>query len=107
MAHKGHGRRPEPDIASTFVNKHLFRGNPRLLVGALPWAFGVLVLKSVAHEIGAEWLNLSPLLAGALAAEVFILGFLLSGTAGDFKEAERQAGEGAGRLAARAHEGPV
>src|SRR3954463_13551358 len=67
MAHKGHGRRPEPDIAATFVNKHLFRGNPRLLVGALPWAFGVLVLKSVAHEIGAEWLNLSPLLAGGPA----------------------------------------
>jgi hypothetical protein len=104
MAHKGHGRRPEPDIASTFVNKHLFRGNPRLLVGALPWAFGVLVLKSVAHEIGAEWLNLSPLLAGALAAEVFILGFLLSGTAGDFKEAERQPGEVAASLETMADE---
>jgi predicted membrane chloride channel (bestrophin family) len=104
MAHKGHGRRPEPDIASTFVNKHLFRGNPRLLVGALPWAVGVLVLKSVAHEIGAEWLNLSPLLAGALAAEVFILGFLLSGTAGDFKEAERQPGEVAASLETMADE---
>jgi hypothetical protein len=104
MAHKGHGPRGGPDIASTFVNKHLFRGNPRLLVGALPWAFGVLVLKSVAHEIGAEWLNLSPLLAGALAAEVFILGFLLSGTAGDFKEAERQPGEVAASLETMADE---
>src|SRR3954452_16336078 len=104
MAHQGHGRRPEPDITSTFVNKHLFRGNPRLLVGALPWAFGVLVLKSVAHEIGAEWLNLSPLLAGGLAAEGFILGFLLSGTAGDFKEAERQPGEVAASLETMADE---
>jgi predicted membrane chloride channel (bestrophin family) len=86
------------------VNKHLFRGNPRLLIGALPWAVGVLVLKFVAHEIGAEWLNLSPLLAGALAAEVFILGFLLSGTAGDFKEAERQPGEVAASLETMADE---
>jgi predicted membrane chloride channel (bestrophin family) len=86
------------------VNKHLFRGNPRLLIGALPWAVGVLVLKSIAHAIDAEWLNLSPLLAGALAAEVFILGFLLSGTAGDFKEAERQPGEVAASLETMADE---
>ena len=104
MAHKGHGPWREPDITSTFVNKHLFRGNPRLLVGALPWAVGVLVLKSLAHEIGAEWLNLSPLLAGAIAAEVFILGFLLAGTAGDFKEAERQPGEIAASLETMADE---
>src|SRR3954451_17496054 len=104
MAHKGHGRRPEPDIASTFVNKHLFRGNPRLLIGALPWAVGVLVLKSIAHAIDAEWLNLSPLLAGALAAGGFILGFLLSGTAGDFKGAEGQPGEGAASLETMADE---
>src|SRR4051794_34090284 len=104
MAHKGHGPRGGPDIASTFVNKHLFRGNPRLLLGALPWAVGVIVLKLVAHKIGAEWLNLSPLLAGAIAAEVFILGFLLSGTAGDFKEAERLPGEVASSLETMADE---
>jgi len=49
-------------------------------------------------------LNLSPLLAGAIAAEVFILGFLLSGTAGDFKEAERLPGEIAASLETMADE---
>jgi hypothetical protein len=82
----------------------LFRGNPRLLVGALPWAVAVIVLKLVAHHYDAEWINLSPLLAGAIAAEVFILGFLLSGTAGDFKEAERLPGEVAGSLETMADE---
>lgn len=104
MAHTGHGRRREPDIASTFVRTRLFRGNPRLLVAALPWAAGVVVLKLVAHEYDAEWLRLSPLLAGAIAAEVFILGFLLSGTAGDFKEAERLPGEVASSLETMADE---
>src|SRR3954451_25342903 len=104
MAHKGHGRRPEPDIASTFVNKHLFRGNPRLLLGALPWAAGVVLLKLLADVTDTQVLDLSPLLAGALAAEVFILGFLLSGTAGDFKEAERQPGEVAASLETMADE---
>src|SRR5205085_2984742 len=80
------------------VTKHMFRGNPRLLLGALPFAAAVVLLKLLAHLTDAEFLNLSPLLAGAIAAEVFILGFLLSGTAGDFKEAERLPGEVASSL---------
>jgi predicted membrane chloride channel (bestrophin family) len=98
------GHRGPPVIASTFVTKHLFRGNPRLLIGALPWALGVIALKLVAHHFGWEWLNLSPLLAGAIAAEVFILGFLLAGTAGDFKEAEKLPGEIAASLETMADE---
>jgi predicted membrane chloride channel (bestrophin family) len=86
------------DITSTFVTKHLFRGNPRLLIGALPFAAAVVLLKVIAHAADAEWLDLSPLLAGAIAAEVFILGFLLAGVAGDFKEAERLPGEVASSL---------
>lgn len=38
------------------------------------------------------------LLTGVIAAEVFIVGFILSGTAADFKEAERLPGEVAGSL---------
>jgi predicted membrane chloride channel (bestrophin family) len=86
------------------VTRHLFRGNPRLLIAALPWAAGVIVLKLLAHQFDAEWLNLSPLLAGSIAAEVFILGFLLTGTAGDFKEAERLPGELASSLETMADE---
>ena len=92
------------DITSTFVTKHLFRGNPRLLIGALPWAVGVVVLKWIADATDVQPLNLSPLLAGAIAAEVFILGFLLAGTAGDFKEAERLPGEIAASLETMADE---
>ena len=86
------------------MTRHLFRGNPRLLIAALPWAAGVIVLKLLAHQFDAEWLNLSPLLAGSIAAEVFILGFLLTGTAGDFKEAERLPGELASSLETMADE---
>jgi hypothetical protein len=82
----------------TAVTKHLFRGNPRLLLGALPWAAAVVLLKFLADMVDAQVLELSPLLAGAIAAEVFILGFLLAGTAGDFKEAEKLPGEVASSL---------
>jgi predicted membrane chloride channel (bestrophin family) len=104
MAHTDHGPRAGLDIASTFVTKHLFKGNPRLLIGALPWAVGVVLLKWIADATDLQPLNLSPLLAGAIAAEVFILGFLLAGTAGDFKEAERLPGEIAASLETMADE---
>jgi len=71
----------------------MFTGSPRLLIRSLPWTILVIALKYAAHAAGWEWLELSPLLAGAIAAEVFIVGFILSGTSGDFKEAERLPGE--------------
>ncbi len=81
-----------------------FRGNPRLLVQALPVAFGMIVLKWLYDLSPAKHLELSPLLTGIIAAEVFIVGFMLSGTAGDFKEAERLPGELAASLESVADE---
>jgi hypothetical protein len=64
----------------------------------------VVLLKLAADVWDLDRLELSPLLAGTLAAEVFILGFLLTGTAGDFKEAERLPGEVAASLETMADE---
>lgn len=75
-----------------------FRGNPRLLFQALPVAIGVILLKWLYDESSARHLELSPLLTGVIAAEVFIVGFMLAGTTGDFKEAERLPGELAASL---------
>jgi hypothetical protein len=73
--------------------KRLFTGNKDLLVQALPWALLVVLLKLGADLLDLNGFQLSPLLTGAVAAEVFIIGFLLTGTASDFKEAERLPGE--------------
>jgi len=80
------------------VTQHLFRGNPRLLIAAAPWVLVVLAVKLVIELTDSHMFQLSPLLAGAIGAEVFILGFLLNGTAGDFKEAEKLPGEVAASL---------
>ena len=74
------------------------RGNPRLLIRALPVAFGMIMLKWLYDGSSAKHLELSPLLTGVIAAEVFVVGFMLHGTAGDFKEAERLPGELAASL---------
>jgi predicted membrane chloride channel (bestrophin family) len=77
---------------------NFFRGNPRLVVQALPVAVAMILLKWVYDLSSAKHLDFSPLLTGVIAAEVFIVGFMLNGTAGDFKEAERLPGELAGSL---------
>ena len=60
----------------------LFRGSPRLLIHAAPWVMVILVAKAILLANDVHPLELSPLLGAAIAAEVFIVGFLLSGTAG-------------------------
>jgi predicted membrane chloride channel (bestrophin family) len=75
-----------------------FRGNPRLLFQALPVALVMIVIKWLYELSPAPHLQLSPLLTGVIASEVFVIGFMLSGTAGDFKEAERSPGELAASL---------
>jgi predicted membrane chloride channel (bestrophin family) len=77
---------------------NVLRGNPRLLLQVLPIAAAMVILKWLYDVIPLKHLELSPLLTGLIAAEVFIVGFILSGTAADFKEAERLPGEVAGGL---------
>jgi hypothetical protein len=67
-------------------------------VSALPWALAIVVIKFLFDETDLQVFDVSPLLGGVIAAEVFIVGFLLNGTAADFKEAEKLPGEVAASL---------
>ena len=49
--------------------------------------------KLLFHSLGWEILSLSPLFSGIVAANVFVMGFLLSGVLADYKESERLPGE--------------
>jgi hypothetical protein len=53
----------------------------------------VIILKLIAHWFGWEIISLNPLLSGIVAANVFLMGFLLSGILTDYKESERLPGE--------------
>jgi hypothetical protein len=86
------------------VTKLLFRGNTRLLIRALPYAAVVVLLKLIIDSTSWSGLELSPLLTATVSAEVFIVGFMLAGTTGDFKEAERLPGEVAASLETMADE---
>jgi hypothetical protein len=85
-------------ISHSLSVRRFFRGNPRLLLLAVPFAVGMVLLKWLYDESELKHLDFSPLLTGVIAAEVFIIGFILSGTSADFKEAERLPGELAASL---------
>ena len=53
----------------------------------------VIFLKLIAHWFQWEIISLNPLFSGIVAANVFLMGFLLSGVLNDYKESERLPGE--------------
>ncbi|MDO9172792.1 MAG: hypothetical protein Q7W29_13275 [bacterium] len=53
----------------------------------------VLVLKILVHYLGWEVISINPLFSGIVAANIFLMGFLLSGVLSDYKESERLPGE--------------
>lgn len=53
----------------------------------------VIGAKFIIHFLGWEILSINPLFSGIIAANVFLMGFLLNGVLSDFKESERLPGE--------------
>jgi hypothetical protein len=53
----------------------------------------LLVAKTITHYLGWEVISVNALFSGIIAANVFLMGFLLSGVLTDYKEAERLPGE--------------
>jgi predicted membrane chloride channel (bestrophin family) len=53
----------------------------------------ILSIKFIAHSFGVEFLTINNLFSGIIAANVFLMGFLLSGVLSDYKESEKIPGE--------------
>jgi hypothetical protein len=65
----------------------------RLVARVAPVVGVVALLKLVFHELGWDSIELNPLYTGLVAANVFLLGFLLAGTLADYKESEKLPGD--------------
>jgi hypothetical protein len=68
-------------------------GHHRLLLRVIAIVIVLVAAKAVAHNLHWEALSLNPLFTGVVAANVFLMGFLLSGVLADYKESERIPGE--------------
>ena len=69
------------------------KNNIWIFVKALLLALLVIGIKYMAHNFDKEFLNLNNLFSGIIAANVFLMGFLLSGVLSDYKESEKIPGE--------------
>jgi predicted membrane chloride channel (bestrophin family) len=70
----------------------------KILFKVFPFVIAVMLLKLVAHALGLEIISLNAIFSGIIGANVFLLGFLLSGVLSDFKESEKLPGEMASTL---------
>lgn len=77
----------------------------KLALKTLPFVAVVLVLKWLAHQYDYEVLSLSSLFTAIVSANIFLIGFLISGTLVDYKESEKIPSDLASSLQTLADEG--
>jgi hypothetical protein len=82
----------------------LIRKEQRILFRVLPFIALLVVVKIVLHESNWELLPINSIFSGLIGANVFLMGFLLSGVLSDFRESERIPGEMAATLTTIADE---
>lgn len=80
------------------------RGDWSIAAKAAPTAAIAVLAKVGFDQVGWDTVALNPLYSGLVAANVFLIGFLLAGTLADYKESEKLPGELAGRTEAIADE---
>jgi hypothetical protein len=64
-----------------------------IFVKAIVLVILIIGIKFLAHAFGLEFLAINNLFSGIIAANVFLMGFLLSGVLSDYKESEKIPGE--------------
>jgi predicted membrane chloride channel (bestrophin family) len=75
-----------------------------LAVKVLPFVAIIIILKFAVHYFGAEFLSLSSLFTAVVSANIFLIGFLISGVLVDYKESEKIPGDMAACLETMADE---
>lgn len=80
------------------------RKEHRIFYRVLPWIALLVLAKLVLHRYNLELLSINSIFSGLIGANVFLMGFLLSGVLTDYKESERIPGELAAILATLADE---
>jgi hypothetical protein len=74
------------------LEKHI-RKEHRIFYRVLPYLALLVLAKLVLHWFNLEQISINALFSGLIGANVFLMGFLLSGVLADYKESERIPGE--------------
>jgi hypothetical protein len=82
-----------PDSFVGRRNRSAWRRRLLMLIKVSALVLAIGLAKLVAHQLGWEWMRPNPLVTSLVASTVFLMGFLLNGVLGDFKESEKLPGE--------------
>jgi len=83
------------------------RSKWKLAMRTVPIVLAVIVFKFASHYFGLEFLALNSLFTAVISANIFLIGFLISGTLVDYKESEKLPGDLSASLEAMADEGLI
>lgn len=82
-------------------------GKWKLSFKVIPLVGLVILLKLLAHQLNLEFLEINALFGAIISANIFLIGFLISGVLVDYKESEKIPGEIACSLEVLADEGYI
>lgn len=89
------------------TNKIPIQSRWRLALKTIPYVVVVVLVKFAVHYYGYEFLTLNSLFTAIISANIFLIGFLISGTLVDYKESEKLPGDLSASMEAMADEGLI
>ena len=89
------------------LNKMPVHSRWKLALKTIPFVAVIVLVKFLAHYFGYEFLTLNSLFTAIISANIFLIGFLISGTLVDYKESEKLPGDLSASLEAMADEGLI
>jgi predicted membrane chloride channel (bestrophin family) len=90
-----------------FTNKLPFNSRWKLALKTIPIVLVIIFLKFLAHYFGYEFLTLNTLFTAIISANIFLIGFLISGVLVDYKESEKLPGDLSASLETMVDEGVI
>jgi predicted membrane chloride channel (bestrophin family) len=78
-----------------------------LALKTIPFVVVIILLKFAVHYFGYEFLTLNSLFTAIISANIFLIGFLISGTLVDYKESEKLPGDLSASIETMADEGLI
>lgn len=95
------------NMTNEIVRKIPIGSRWKIAVKVVPFVVGIVFLKFLAHYFGYEFLSLNSLFTAIISANIFLIGFLISGTLVDYKESEKLPGDLSASLETMADEGMI
>lgn len=89
------------------ISDRVFHSRWRVALKTVPLVVAIVVIKFVVHSLGYEFLTLNSLFTAIISANIFLIGFLISGTLVDYKESEKLPGDLSASLETMADEGLI